>query len=394
MNRFSAFFLSGIFGVVAFWFSDPIRGETVAAIFQTLVGGKRTIDQEQFLHKALTDINSRRSDLNLSSLKEDPDIAEALSRFGASQTKLASAELEPLFATLQSQFPGAQYLSATMLLDPRDTGLHSGLTKWDDASNPEFESLSTLAFRDGLRQGCIAVLSRRLPEFDLEQANRIGGRFFQICPHCRTAHGVEIDRHSQTLILTCPDCKMPYEVLAADTDGQFRRASDYFEGFKLPNAPVLAEKPSVSRMVSVWAEVLQHCDYEYDRVGLNKGEAWKMPSQTWKDARGDCEDTSLLLADALISAGIDARVAVGWNIHIGQHAWCVARVDGRQYILESTQRLKPGTLPSPIPVANGANEFQPEQTISPGKLHFRKGGAARSGCADYWSPEMWLDVVK
>lgn len=394
MNRFSAFFLSGIFGVMVFWFSDQERGETITAIFHSLVSGKQSIDQDKFFYKALTDINSRRSGLKLASLNEDAEISEALARFGASQTRLASAELEPLFATLQSQFPGAQYLSATMLLDPRDSGLYSGLAKWDDASNPEFESLSTLAFRDGLRQGCIAVLSRRLPEFDLEQANTVGGRFFQVCPHCQTAHGVEIDRQSQTLILTCPDCQLPYEVLAADTNGRFRRASDYFEGFQLPNAPELAEKPNVTRMISVWAEVLRHCDYEYDRVGMNKGEAWKMPSQTWKDARGDCEDTSLLLADSLISAGIEARVAVGWNIHIGQHAWCVARVEGRQYILESTQRLKPGSLPKPMPVATGANEFQPEQTISPGKLHFRKGGAARSGCADYWSPEMWVDVAQ
>jgi len=328
--------------------------------------------------------------LNLATLREDPEIHDALARFGASHNQLASAELEPLFASLQRQFPGAQYLSATVLLDPRDSGLHSGLAKWADAGSPQYESLSTLAFRDGLRQGCIAVLSRRLPPFDLEAANRDGGRYFQTCPHCDSPHAIQLDRESQTVILACPECQKPYDVLAADTEGRFRRASDYFEGFLLPVAPKPGLVAPESLMIAIWSTILNHCEYEYDHKGTDQGEAWKFPSRTWSDAKGDCEDTSLLLADALISAGIEARVAVGWNIHIGQHAWCVARTtDGRQWILESTLRLKPGQNPVPVPVEKGAEEYQPEQLVGPGQLHIRHDGKGRAGCADYWSGEFW-----
>lgn len=390
MNRFSALFLSSILGVVAYWFADPTRAENVSSIFRSLVSGSAAIDQETFQNRALNEVNSRRSELNLATLREDPEIHEALARFGASQNRLASAELEPLFASLQRQFPGAQYLSATVLLDPRDTGLHSSLAKWEDAGNPQYESLSTLAFRDGLRQGCIAVLSRRLPPFDLEVANRDGGRYFQTCPHCDSAHAIQLDRESQTLILACPDCRKPYDVLAADTGGRFRRASDYFEGYRLPISTKPEKEGSEALMTGIWSAVLNHCDYEYDHKGSEQAEAWKFPSQTWKEAKGDCEDTSLLLADALNSAGIEARVAVGWNIHIGQHAWCVARTaDGRQWILESTLRLKPGQTPVPVPVAKGAEEYQPEQLVGPGQLHFRHDGKVRAGCPDYWSGDFW-----
>lgn len=389
MNRLSALCLCGIFGIVGYWFVDDTRAMTVASIFRNLVAGNTEIDQDHFQQAALREVNARRSEQNLAALKADPQIHEALSRFGATQNQLASAELEPLFATLQRQFPGAQYLSATVLLDPSDTGLQSSLAEWDDAGNPQYESLSTLAFRDGLRQGCIAVLSRRLPPFDLEAANRDGGRYFQTCPHCQKAHAIQLDRAAQTVILACPDCKKPYDVLAADPDGVFRRATEYFEGFELPVPVSPPSQLPVDRMIAIWAAVLTHCDYEYDHKGSDKGEAWKLPSRTWSDGRGDCEDSSLLLADALNSAGIEARVAVGWNIHIGQHAWCVARAGGRQWILESTLRLKPGQQPKPVAVADGADEYQPEQLIEPGRLHFRLDGRVRAGCPDYWSPDHW-----
>lgn len=389
MNRLSATCLCGIFGILCYWFSDEARTATVSAVFRSLTGVAPEIDQHQFQRQALREVNSRRSELNLAALGEDPEIHEALGRFGASQYQLASAQLEPLFAQLQRQFPGAQYLSATVLLDPRGSGLHDSLATWEDAGNPQYDSLSTLAFRDGLRQGCIAVLSRRLPPFDLAAANREGGRYFQVCPHCGGAHAVQLDRAAQTVILACPACRKPYDVLAADTAGQFRRATDYFEGFRIPSHGAAGDAPPESRLVAIWSAVLNRCDYEYDHKHSDQGEAWKLPSQTWKEGRGDCEDTSLLLADALNAAGIEARVAVGWNLHIGQHAWCVARAGGRQWILESTLRLKDGQSPRPVPVAAGAEEYQPEQLIEPGRLHFRRDGQLRAGCADYWSEDLW-----
>ncbi|MCB1088980.1 MAG: transglutaminase family protein [Verrucomicrobiae bacterium] len=394
MTRFLAFLVVCILGAIAYLFADSDRAADASTVFQALINGNTAIDQGSFQRLALEEVNSHRSDLNLGALKGDPEIQEALARFSASQRDLSRAELEPLFAVLQRQFPGAQYLSATILLDPRDSGLRAGLVKWEDAGNPQYESLSTLVFREGLRQGCIAVLSRRLPPFDLDSANQDGGRYFQSCPYCGSAHAIQLDRESQTLILSCPECRRPYDVLATDTKGKVRRATDYLENFRLPVAVTPTTKSAESLMIAIWQTVLNHCDYEYDKSGLNKSEAWRFPSETWRDAKGDCEDTSLLLADTLNSAGIDARVAVGWNIHIGQHAWCVARIGDQQWILESTLRLKKGQTPKPVPVVKGAEEYQPEQLIGFGALHFRTDGKIRAGCGDYWSPEFWSTLSR
>ncbi|MCB1229379.1 MAG: hypothetical protein KDN19_03895 [Verrucomicrobiae bacterium] len=388
MIRFAAIVIVLIFAVIGYWFADPARAKNVAGVFDNLINQTADIEQDVFEFQALEAINERRQQLNLAALSTAPEIQDALARFGASQRNLADTRLKDLFANLQSEFPGAQYLSATVLLDPRDDGLFKSIAKWEDAGNPQYATLSTLAFRDGLRKGCIAVLARQLPPFDLEAANREGGRFFQRCPHCGSAHAVMLDRKSQTLILACPDCQKPYDVLAADTHEQFRRATDFLEGFRLPGI-ASTPTPNEDSMLAIWSAVLRHCRYEYDNTSMKRGEAWKKPSETWKDAAGDCEDTSILLADALASAGIESRVAVGWNIHIGQHAWCVAKIGNQQWVLESTLQLKADQTPELRTVADAAEEYQPEQLFDRQHLYFRNDGKERAGCDDYWADSRW-----
>ncbi len=388
MIRFTAIAVFGILVILGYWFSDSARARNVAGIFDELVNGSPGIDQDAFEARALAAVNETRGERGLPHLKADTQIHDAVARYGTTHSRLSELSLEGLFGRLQNEFPGAQFLSATVLLDPRDEGLHQSLADWKDVADPQYDTLSTLAFRDGLRKGCVAVLARRLPPFDLETANRDGGRFFQRCPHCQKAHAVLLDRQSQTLILNCPDCRQPYDVLAADTEGKFRRAPDFFEGFHIPDQPKTGDDPEAT-LVEIWSAVLRHCEYEYDRTSTRKGEAWKLPSQTWNDAAGDCEDTAILLADALNAAGIEARVAIGWNIHIGQHAWCVARIDNRQWVLESTLQLKDGETPELRTVVNAAGEYQPEQLFDRERLYFRHDGKERAGCDNYWSEAKW-----
>ncbi|MCB1064900.1 MAG: transglutaminase domain-containing protein [Verrucomicrobiae bacterium] len=393
MHRLSAIILTGLFVVIGYWFSDTARARTISNIFDSLINGSAPTDQMAFERQSLSAVNARRAEIGLPALVSDSEIHDALGRFSLGHTRMAEIDLNPLFATLQKEFPSAQFLSATVLLDPREEGLWSSLAKWEDVINPQYSTLSTLAFRDGYRNGCLAILVRKLPEFDLEAANREGGRFFRRCPHCNSAHAIVLNQEAQTLILACPDCEKPYDVLAADIEGKFHRANDFLQGFQIPNAPSLpvgsspTEKEKVLR--TVWHEVLRHCAYEYDQAGQHQSEAWKLPSQTWHDAAGDCEDTSLLLADALHSVGIEARVAVGWNIHIGQHAWCVARIGDRQWILETTLSLKEGEAPELRTVADAAEEYQPEQLFDREQLYFRGDGKERAGCGDYWAASNW-----
>ncbi len=391
MIRFSAIVLVGLFAVIGYWFTDTVRARTVSEIFDTLINGDPVLDQTVFENRALNRANQRRAAVGLAPLEKDPEIQQALDRFAAGHERLAELDLQRLFPFLQREFPSAQFLSATVLLNPLEEALVEGVSDWSDVIDPDHVSLSTLVFRDGWRKGCLAVLSRRLPAFDLEKANREGGRFIQRCPHSDGFHSIVLNRQSETVILACPDCQRPYDVLAADATGAFHRACDFLEGFSIPGAsrPAATDDDRFQLMTHLWSQVLRHCRYEHDRTGLDVDEAWKRPSQTWRDASGDCEDTSLLLADALNAVGIEARVAIGWNRHIGQHAWCVARIGSRQWVLESTLSPEEGETPVPRPVAEVGDEYQPEQLFDRRFLYFRVAGEERSGCDDYWSDSHW-----
>ncbi|WP_237057327.1 transglutaminase-like domain-containing protein [Microbulbifer sediminum] len=80
--------------------------------------------------------------------------------------------------------------------------------------------------------------------------------------------------------------------------------------------------------------------YQYDHLqyaGLS--DIWQTSRQAYYQPRGDCEDHAILLADWLINLGVDARVAMG--THRGQgHAWVVAIVDNREYLLEATSKRR------------------------------------------------------
>ncbi|MCP5550797.1 MAG: hypothetical protein H7A53_07905 [Akkermansiaceae bacterium] len=384
--------------VVSYWFADPERFSRISDVFAGLISRNERIDQNAFESAALGRVNALRAQLSQRPVAVSDEIQVALQNFAATRNRLGDTSLNAVFKDLQKRFPGLEQLSATMLFDPSVVGLLEGLDRWKDTTHPEFEQLNTLVFRDGLRQGCIAVLSRRLPAFDLETANREGGRFHKICPHCGAAHAIEFDRrHSDTLILSCPNCGVPYDVIASDTGGHFRRATDFLESFRLPETEAYAKLPEQARLLAIWSAVIRACDYEYDAKNLKLGEAWRTPSQTWTDKRGDCEDTSLLLADALLSAGIEARVAVGWNQRIGSHAWCVARVGGEQFVLESTLRAD-ARSPDPklLTVAAAAGEYLPEQLFDREALYFRPKAKAVNDrpprCDDYWDAAIWSEL--
>jgi hypothetical protein len=80
--------------------------------------------------------------------------------------------------------------------------------------------------------------------------------------------------------------------------------------------------------------------YEYDRVqysGLQ--DVWQTSKQAFYYTRGDCEDHAIILADWLISLGIDARVVVGTHRERG-HAWVVYFDNGKAYLLEATSKKR------------------------------------------------------
>ena len=77
--------------------------------------------------------------------------------------------------------------------------------------------------------------------------------------------------------------------------------------------------------------------YQYDKEQYGAVEVWQNSAQAMKLPRGDCEDHALALADWLISEGVDARVVIG-KYKNGGHAWVVAKINQRTYLLEATSK--------------------------------------------------------
>lgn len=346
--------------------------------------------QRGFRSDAIAKINRARVPLRLEEAGVDHEIQEFLRAFVDSHPRPDEIELDTVFNDLQSQFPGAQYLAANLVTSGTREELLGKLAGWTAAASPDFNTVNTAVFSKGRQLGALAVMARRIPAFSLQEANERGGKFFNRCPHCGEVHALELEKESRTLILSCPYCELPFDVLAVDTTGRIRRASDFFDGFKLPEDPSTVVGGSAEeRIVALWQQVEKQCEYQLDQDHSDdrEREVWKNSRQTWNEGAGDCEDTSILLADVLLSAGFEARVAIGWNGNIGQHAWVVVKVEERQYVLESTLQ-DTITVESLIPTSEAAAFYQPEQLFDRENLYFTEAEALDFR-QDYFSPSLW-----
>ena len=87
-----------------------------------------------------------------------------------------------------------------------------------------------------------------------------------------------------------------------------------------------------------WYAISQKKTYELDEITYSgRPEVWQTSRQAYYRTRGDCEDHALILADWLIEMGYDARVVLGKFEEEG-HAWVVLFKDGKEYLLEATQK--------------------------------------------------------
>lgn len=348
--------------------------------------------QRGFRSDSLLKINALRHPHSVEMVSVDEEIQSFISNYLSSHPNPAELDLEDVFDTLQNKFPGAQYLAANLVTGSNRKELVDVMNQWDAVGNPDFNSLTTGVFVSGRKLGALGVMARRIPKFSLEAANTVGGRFFNQCPHCQRVHALALDKKSRTLILTCPDCEKPFDVLAADTHGYIRRATDFMKGFSIPENDLIREAQSgEEKVLTLWQQVADRCRYELDQNSNDAREAWKTPEETWNEKAGDCEDTAILLADALISEGFPARVAIGWNGNIGQHAWCVVMIGERQYVLESTLqgRLDHKAL---VSIEDAAPFYQPEQLFDRDHLYFSGGEPGTAG-TDYFADSIWRPLA-
>jgi predicted transglutaminase-like cysteine proteinase len=172
----------------------------------------------------------------------------------------------------------------------------------------------------------------------------------------------------------CPDCERPVDVFGADTSHQYHRPPWFMRRF----CPKALRDP-----LEVWLEVLTHVQYVEDAEHFGRDDVWQLAEETYRCGRGDCEDSSILLADWLETMGQKARVVLGEHEGKG-HAWVVLDKGGHHYILESTGGA--GRHRSSPPRSTEMREYVPEIQFDRTGVWFRTSNA---WTWDYSSQQEW-----
>ena len=114
--------------------------------------------------------------------------------------------------------------------------------------------------------------------------------------------------------------------------------------------------------------------YEFDRIQYSGlADVWQNSRQAFYYTRGDCEDHSIILADWLISMGLDARVVLG-SLNGQGHAWVILIKDGKEYLLEATAKRKVRSLNS-FPLARMIRGYNPQYQFNRDHFWLNAGNA-------------------
>ncbi len=115
----------------------------------------------------------------------------------------------------------------------------------------------------------------------------------------------------------------------------------------------------------IWDYVAQSVEYVTDKKACGMEDFWLFPEETLMLQKGDCEDSSFLLAALLLASGISehcVRVVLGRVISSDGafgHAWVVYQnEEGKWCLLESTLDSVPARLVTADPLTQPGNQYQ------------------------------------
>lgn len=137
---------------------------------------------------------------------------------------------------------------------------------------------------------------------------------------------------------------------ASGVDKKAYFANSYLVGFK-PFSTSSVWEP-LATLALRKSYVLDH-----ELYGPLMAEIWQNSRQAYLYTRGDCEDHAIILADWLIAEGHTARVVLG-TYRDGGHAWVVLFKDGKEYILEATDKRRPRSI-NDFQLARLATDYRP-----------------------------------
>ncbi|MEM0896418.1 MAG: transglutaminase-like domain-containing protein [Verrucomicrobiota bacterium] len=299
-------------------------------------------------------------------------------------------ETERILEQLSERDPALLSLSASVIQARNEEELLDEALTGQDAVLKEGTThlASFVHFKEGGTLQSLVITARRLPRFSPKMLSDNGAEFFNECVLCGEGHTGKIVRANRAVVLTCPHCDRDYDLLAMRVDGSYARVNDLLRAFEPPTAYEM-DRVVPDEVIDIWAAVGRHCNYVKDKYTPDGQEdAWQTSRETVQFGNGDCEDTSILLCDWLLSRGIEARVAVGEHREAGGHAWVVARIDGKEHILETTT-ASAGRHRLPE-LQSVAKDYYPNFLFDHDGIYFRR----RQGwTSEYWSAKEWRRVV-
>lgn len=339
--------------------------------------------------RIITELLSTRRAAQMGPLKQDDALREWLhDRIN----KNSVGDLKNLTTSVQLQFPNYVGLSVCSLQSPSVDNLLQQAIEWSSRTEKSLTHHAIVATAKPARLGfdCVIVTGHRLPDFQPEQLSSSNASFYIKCPLCQNGQTCEVPPLMRSVTLECPKCQRPYVMLAVDTKGRYHHANEYLTGYA-PPARFPEGISRVNEMLLIWNSVVNSIRYVLDNAdGNEKNDAWQHAQETQALGKGDCEDSSIYLADWLIARGFNARVALGHYAERGGHAWVVVQLEGKTYLLECTN---PETDTSRPPLLEDvASRHVPDRTFDRDGFYTRKNPSAPWD-GDYWSPVKWQQVV-
>ncbi len=348
-----------------------------------------SLDNAHFLEAAVASANLKRDSDQLRPLQTSQSLQDSIKDFLETQDMVTPAELKYIFGHIGQTLPQVHELSANLVFARNPESLMSELNRWEDLAYANHSHYAAWAFHDrkNRRLGCVAVLARELPTLELPLKAEGSGAFFTTCRLCNEGHGIKLaERAQNTLIVTCPRCDKAYDLIASDSHGQWRRATQFFTGLR--STKVEASMTPMEQVMTIWQDVASKCRYQLDAKRISGGDSWESPEETYRVGSGDCEDTSLLLVDMLTAHGFEARVALGQH-RDGGHAWCVLKLGDDQYILESTWQ-DIAELKVPPSMDELGLDYHPQFLFDREAIYFPQ----REGwTCNYWSERNWQRIL-
>ncbi|VVB69425.1 Bacterial transglutaminase-like cysteine proteinase BTLCP [uncultured archaeon] len=140
----------------------------------------------------------------------------------------------------------------------------------------------------------------------------------------------------------------------------------------------------------IWDFVARSVEYITDKQAFGLEDFWLFPEETLMLRKGDCEDTSFLLATLLLASGVSehcVRVVLGKVVSPDGtygHAWVVYQSEsGAWCLLESTLDSAPSKLvpADPFTQTGGQYQYQPQFCLN--ASHLWSMTPAQAQMADY-----------